>query len=61
MASKPTVKFPKTFIVQRVYESIVTAIDRDEAIAIASKEAPTGEPFRVVAGTPKQMKRDDVK
>ena len=61
MASKPTVKFPKTFIVQRVYESIVTAIDRDEANAIASKEAPTGEPFRVVAGTPKQMKRDDVK
>ena len=61
MASKPTVKVPKTFIVQRVYESVVTAIDRDEAIAIASRTAPAGEPFKVIAGTPKQMKRDDVK
>ena len=61
MASKPVITVPKTFIVQRVYESIVTAIDRDEAIAIASRTAPTGEPFKVIAGTPKQMKRDDVK
>jgi len=61
MASKPVVKIPKTFIVQRVYETIVSAIDRDEAIAIASRETPTGEPFKVIAGTPKQMKRDDVK
>lgn len=59
--AKETVKVPKTFIVQRVYESIVTAYDRDDAIAQASAYDPTPESlYTVKCGTPKQMKRTDV-
>ena len=58
---KDTVKVPKTFIVQRTYEVIVQAIDRDDAIAQASMFDPTPECIvKVTCGTPKQMKRDDV-
>ena len=62
MAKTNVVKTPKTFIVQRTYEFIVEGVDRDEAIREASVLEPTED--RVVAikcGTPKQMKRDDVK
>ena len=58
---KDTVKIPKTFIVQRTYEVVVQAVDRDDAISQASMYDPTPEELcSVKCGTPKQMKRDDV-
>ena len=61
MAKKETVKMPKTFIVQRTYEVIVQAIDRDDAISQAAMFDPTPDALvNVKCGTPKQMKRDDV-
>ena len=58
---KETIKTPKTFIVQRTYEIIVQAIDRDSAIGQAAMFDPTPESLvKVTCGTPKQMKRDDV-
>jgi hypothetical protein len=58
---KMTVKVPKTFIVQRTYEVIVQAVDRDDAISQASMYDPTPETqVSVKCGTPKQMKRTDV-
>ena len=61
MAKTNEVKTPKTFIVQRTYEVVVQAIDRDDAIAQASMFDPTPESlYKVTCGTPKQMKRTDV-
>lgn len=58
---KLVVKTPKTFIVQRTYEVIVQAVDRDDAISQASMCDPTAEQMVAVkCGTPKQMKRTDV-
>ena len=62
MAKVGETKIPKTFIVQRTYEFIVEGIDRDSAIKEAALLDPTED--RLVAikcGTPKQLKRDDVK
>lgn len=59
--AKEKVKVSKTFIVQRTYEVIVQALDRDDAIAQASMFDPTPESLvQVKCGTPKQMKRTDV-
>lgn len=59
--AKETVKTPKTFIVQRTYEMIVSAVDRDGAIAEASLFDPTPDSLvSVKCGTPKQMKRTDI-
>ena len=59
--AKDKVKVAKTFIVQRTYEVIVQAIDRDDAISQASMFDPTPESMvGVKCGTPKQMKRTDV-
>ena len=58
---KDAVKTPKTFIVQRTFEVIVQAIDRDDAIAQAAMFDPTPDTLvQVKCGTPKQMKRTDV-
>ena len=60
--AKDKEKTPKTFIVQRTYEVIVTAYDRADAIAQASTFDPTPESqVSVKCGTPAQMKRTDVK
>lgn len=59
--AKEKEKVAKTFIVQRTYEVIVKAYDRDGAIAEASIFDPTPESLvGVKCGTPKQMKRTDV-
>lgn len=59
---KDKVKVPKTFIVQRTYEVIVTAIDRTDAIAQVAMIDPTPDmQVCVKCGTPAQMKRTDVK
>lgn len=60
--AKETVKIPKTFIVRRTYEFIVQSADRDEAIREASLiENTEGKLVDIKCGTPKQMKRDDVR
>ena len=57
-----TPKVPKTFIVQRTYEFIVTATDRADAIAQVAMIDPTPDmQVSVKCGTPAQMKRTDVK
>ncbi len=59
--AKEKVKTSKTFIVQRTYEVIVQAYDRDDAISQAAMFDPTPESMvGVKCGTPKQMKRTDV-
>lgn len=60
--AKETVKLPKTFIVQKTFEFIVSAIDREGAISEASvMEITEGDLVSIKCGTPKQMKRDDVR
>lgn len=59
--AKEKEKVRKTFIVQRIYEVVVQAYDRDDAIYQASLSDPTIESqVGVKCGTPKQMKRTDV-
>ena len=59
MAKANEEKTLKTFIVQRTYESIVKAYDRDGAIAQVANVDPDNL-VAVKCGTPKQMKRTDV-
>ena len=59
MAKANEEKTLKTFIVQRTYETIVKAYDRDGAIAQVANVAPDNL-VAVKCGTPKQMKRTDV-
>lgn len=59
--AKEKEKVAKTFIVQRTYEVIVQAFDREDAIAQAATFDPAPESqVGVKCGTPKQMKRTDV-
>ena len=59
--AKEKEKVLKTFIVQRTYEIVVSAYDRDGAISEAAMFDPTPESLvQVKCGTPKQMKRTDI-